>query len=139
MVISALLKDNSFSRFVIALIKRIFDVFYPTFLYEEIEKHVPYILAKRRNGVSRGKLRLMLRLLFNGIHKTSIRPREEDFTFVKDPADVFYVATARHLRKYYKKVYLLTWNKKDFKEEKLEKENIFVLTPSELFARLSNL
>jgi len=51
---------------------------------------------------------------------------------VNDPKDTPYVALALKLREDHARVFILTYNKKDYKSEELRERGIIVLTPREL-------
>jgi len=68
------------------------------------------------------------------IQNTGLLKRAE--TLVSDPGDAPFVATAIKLRENFKHVIILTWNTRDYKEDQLEKEDIYIGTPEDLMKAL---
>ncbi|MFA4669459.1 hypothetical protein QDY65_02730 [Pyrococcus kukulkanii] len=56
--------------------------------------------------------------------------------YVTDEADSPFVGVALLLKERYERVVILTWNIRDYLEEKLAKDGIFVTTPPEFLRRL---
>jgi len=58
---------------------------------------------------------------------------EESTRYVKDEEDPLYIATALYLKRNFKQVVIITWNKGDFKFWQLMRHWIRVLTPREFY------
>ena len=133
-VISALLRQGSFTRRVIAVILLIdVPLYHPARLLDELERH--FLELIRRKGLNEEKAKQFLNVILTGIRPLDKSLYEEFIEeaklLVRDLDDAEFVAAALYPRRLYERVILLTWNKKDYKAETLARKDIMVLTPSE--------
>lgn len=138
-IIAALIsgKEGSINRTVVTLAPLIHPSYYPAVLKGEVMKEVPRIALKTGKGEEYVRSlfeRIVSRL--NLIDEGLLRPfTEESMSYVRDPSDSPYVAAALYIKRVlgFREVFIVTWNKKDFKCYDLAGLRIKVLTPKELF------
>ena len=133
-IFSSLLKSEGVTRLVLTLIKQREDVeiFVPKSIYKEIQKY-RFEIA-RRAKISTRLLDLFIKTIFDKITVVDV---EESFlkrakNYVRDKSDIPFVAVCLKT----KSNFLLTFNTKDFKIDKLKRVGIQVLTPVEFLSYL---
>ena len=135
-VLASILKRGSYTRQVIVYLTDVLGVetYTPEKTLQEIDEHLVE-LAKRKK-IRVGELRVAVRILLLSVKIVGKQAYTNYLGIAKncveDPADADFAALALHLSEEYEKVILLTWNKKDYKDDCLETYRILVNTPSSL-------
>ncbi len=134
-VIASLIKESGLNRYIITLTPIIYPSYYPEILRREVLEHIPVIA--QRAGRPENEISIALESILEGLRKIESRELlpliKESMKYVNDEEDSLYVATALYLRKNFRQVAIITWNKKDFKFWQLVKQWIRVLTPREFY------
>ena len=109
-------------------------LYVPDYVKEEFNAVVDD-LAERKGidpWVLKTAFQTILKMTTEAKKKSYEKHLERAKDLVRDPKDAPYVALALHLREHYKQVIILTYNKKDYKYEELQRNGITVLTPMEM-------
>ena len=134
MFIAAILKPEGPTHRTVRNLLTITEVYAPEILLEETTKHLTELAIKK--GTSVKELHARIKLLKQAIKFAPTNQYEQYLDtatkLVKDPADKWFAALALSLSKKYKKVVILTYNKKDYRIVELQGEGITVLTPREM-------
>ncbi|HDI02399.1 MAG TPA: hypothetical protein ENF93_02005, partial [Ignisphaera sp.] len=134
-VIGSLIKDGGLNRYVVTLTPVFYPSYYPDVLQREVFEHL-YDIA-RRAGKPENEISMALENVLASIYEVSsgeLLPFvEEALSYVSDEKDVLYVAVALYLRRSFRQVAIVTWNKRDFHFWQLVKQWIRVLTPREFY------
>ena len=134
-VIASLIKEGGLNRYIVTLTPIIYPSYYPEILRREVLEHISVIAQKARrpeNEISMA-LESILERLREVESKELFQFIEESIRYVKDEEDSLYVATALYLKRSFKQVAIITWNKRDFKFWQLMRHWIRVLTPREFY------
>jgi len=128
---SSLIKEESFTRAALLFLKDTtnFKFLIPKTVITEFKLHVGEIARKSKLTTS-GVLFGFEKLLENVEQTNELDLKEEikeSRKYVKDENDIPFVAVALK----HKPSFILTYNKKDYKIQKLKKLDILVLTPKE--------
>jgi len=98
-------------------------------------EHISVIAQKAKRPEN--EIFMVLESILERFHKVEsrnlLRFIEESVKHVKDEEDSLYVATALHLKRSFKQIIIITWNKRDFKFWQLMRQWIRVLTPREFY------
>ncbi len=135
-ILASILKQGSYTRQVIIYITDILGIeaYTPEKTLQEIEGHLEE-LAKRKK-IQIEELQAAIRILLLDV-KIAERDLYKEYLArasdcVRDQADVDFAALALYLSNKFGKVILLTWNKKDYRDNCLKIHRVFVHTPSDL-------
>ena len=130
-VISALIRGEGPTRRIILLAARKYPAYTVPQLLEEIERHSGFLEEKK--GIPRVKLMVLLDMLLADVE--TMEPGEEALAealyYTRDPGDKHFVALALELRRRYREVVILTYNKRDYLGEELSGKGIRVMAPPE--------
>ncbi|MCE4601102.1 MAG: PIN domain-containing protein [Desulfurococcales archaeon] len=134
-LLASILKPEGYTAATLLTLHLRGDKLYvPDYVKEEFNTVVDDV-AKRK-GIDpwtlKTALQTILKITTEAKKKSYKKHLEKAKDLVRDPKDTPYVALALHLREHYKQVIILTYNKKDYKCEELQREGITVLTPREL-------
>jgi len=128
-IISSLLKKEGITRLALSLIKQKkgLEILIPKELYEEIEKH-RFEIA-RRAKISTKILSFFIATILKDIKKIDVKNSyiKKALKYVKDEKDAPFVAACLKTGANF----ILTFNRKDFEVNKLEKIGIKVMLPVE--------
>ncbi|NPA86575.1 MAG: hypothetical protein GXO00_01015 [Candidatus Diapherotrites archaeon] len=94
---------------------------------------IVFRVSKRKNITFKVALKLTRYLkafLYENIRFIKPSIKREDL--VNDPKDVAFASLAVNLKEKYQKVYIITFNKKDYRMDLLGKEGVKVLSPRQL-------
>lgn len=136
-VLSSLLRHEGYTQAVLSILlcSRDLKVVAPSEIIKEIEKHL-YEISRRSKlpfGVVRNSLKLILKCI-KSVREDEFRDEIlKSLSFVKHKED----APLAGLALKYPPSLILTYNKKHFDSEKLEKEGVKVFTPKELIEYLN--
>ncbi len=110
----------------------------PEEVLQELKRHLLYVAEKRGEDVQRiaAEVDLLVEDFELVAAKRYRSHMEEARDFIRDEKDAPFVAVSLYLRRHYRTVILLTYNKKDFKTTTLQKKGIHVLTPLEFISWL---
>ncbi len=132
-IISSLISKEGVTQAMLSLLLslREIKVIIPALIKEEVLRHVH--LVSKKSGVSLQTLKKVLSGLFSKmdeIDECKCATKDIEFykNFVKDESDTSLVIVAYA----YKPCFILTYNKSDFRKDKLEREGIHVVTPKEM-------
>jgi predicted nucleic acid-binding protein len=128
---SSLIKEEGFTRAVLLFLKdnKKLKFMIPQTVVNEFRFHVGEIARKSRLTMN-DVIRSFEKLLENVEKVNELKLKEEikdGLKYVKDENDAPFVAVALK----YRPSYILTYNKKDYKTERLKKIGILVVTPRE--------
>ncbi len=136
-VISSLIKPSgATAQILYKLMDLDVPLYVPSVLWKEIEANKDVILKKNVHLV--GILNEVLRRAKKFFTTQEVLLTKEALSLVLDEKDAMYVSLALYLRRTYSVVFVLTYNKKDFKVEELKEQNVFVLEPPEVFGRIKD-
>jgi len=134
-VIASLIKESGLNRYIVTLTPIIYPSYYPEILRREVLKHIPVIAQKARR--QENEISIALESVLERLREVESRELfqfiEESMSYVNDEEDSLYVATALYLKRSFKQVVIITWNKRDFKFWQLMRHWIRVLTPHEFY------
>lgn len=134
-VIASLIRDGGLNRYIVTLTPTLYPSYYPDILREEVFEHVQDIARRARRPEN--EISIALTNILEHIHEVKSQELlpfiEDSMRYVNDEKDSLYVATALYLRKNFKQVVIITWNKRDFRFWDLIKQWIRVLTPREFY------
>lgn len=134
-VIASLIRDAGLNRYIITLTPVFYPSYYPEVLLREVLEHLPDIAE--RAGKPENEVSMALERALEGLHlipSSELLPLiERAMNHVSDVGDSLYVAAALYLRRTFKQVAIVMWNKRDFKFWHLMRQWIRVLTPREFY------
>ena len=134
-IIASLIKESDLNRFVATLTPIIYPSYYPEILRKEVLEHILVIAQKA--GRSENEISIALESVLEHLREVESRELsqfiEVSIRYVEDEVDSLYVATALYLKRSFKQVVIITWNKRDFKFWQLVRHWIRVLTPHEFY------
>lgn len=128
---SSLIKEEGFTRAVLLFLKDTANLKFmiPKTVISEFKLHIGEI--SRKSGLTYNNVLSGLEKLLGNVEQIdelNLKDEiKEGIKYVKDENDAPFVAVALK----YKPAYLLTYNKKDYKIEKLKELDILVVTPKE--------
>lgn len=134
-IIASLIKKSGLNRFVATLTPIIYPSYYPEILRKEVLEHIQVIAQKARRPENEVSMALESVLeYFREVESRELSQFiEVSIRYVEDEVDSLYVATALYLKRSFKQVVIITWNKRDFKFWQLVRHWIKVLTPREFY------
>ena len=110
------------------------DLYTPDYVREEFQRVVGELAEKKR--IDKQQLAQAFQNLLNITSQARMEEYghklEEAKKLVYDPSDAPYVALALYLAEKHARAVILTYNRRDYKSEGLEKHNIKILTPKEI-------
>jgi len=116
-VIASLIKESGLNRYIVTLTPIIHPSYYPEILRREVLEHIPVIA--QRAGRPENEISMALESVLERLREVKSKELfqfiEESIRYVKDEEDSLYVATALYLKRSFKQVVIITWNKRDFK------------------------
>lgn len=125
-IISSLLKETGYTRRALILFSELYPTYTTEYALEEIKRHTQTL--SRRKGLSWEKLRVLLELVISSIEIAGLEAFrkyvDEAQRMVLDLGDVDFAALALKLRENYHRVIILTWNKKDYDQKRLGRNEI---------------
>ncbi len=134
-VIASLIREGGLNRYIVTLTPIFHPSYHPEILRREVSEHIPVIAQKA--GRLENEISMALESILGQLREIESKELfpfiEESIRYVNDEEDSLYVAAALYLRKSFKQVVIITWNKKDFKFWQLVKRWIRVLTPREFY------
>ena len=134
-IIASLIKESGLNRFVVTLTPIIYPSYYPEILRKEVLEHIQVIAQKA--GRPESEVSMALESVLEYLREVKSRELsqfiEVSIRYVEDEVDSLYVATALYLKRSFKQVVIITWNKRDFKFWQLVRHWIRVLTPREFY------
>ena len=134
-VIASLIKESGLNRCIVTLTPIIYPTYYPEILRREVLEHISVIAQKA--GKPENEVSMALESILECLREVESRELfqfiEESTRHVKDVEDSLYVATALYLKRSFKQVVIITWNKRDFEFWQLIRHWIRVLTPREFY------
>lgn len=134
-IIASLIKDHGLNRYVVTLTPIFYPSYYPEILQLEVYEHIVVIAQKTEKP--KNEISIALKNILEQLRKIELKEISsfirESIKYVRDEEDSLYVATALYLKKNFKEVIIVTWNKRDFKFWQLIKQWIRVLTPHEFY------
>ncbi len=132
-IISSLISKEGITQAVLSLLLSLrgIKVVIPASIKEEVLRHAH--LISKKSGVSLHTLKKVLSGLFSKmdeIDECKYASEDTEFygNFVRDESDIPLVIVAYA----HKPCFILTYNKSDFRKDKLEREDIHVVTPKEM-------
>ena len=134
-LLAAILKPEGYTA---AMLLRLYIekhvLYVPDYVKEEFQEVIGEMA--RRKGIKEETLKTAFKNILKLTRQIEIKNYEEYLKeaeyYVRDPKDTPYVALALYLRRKHRQAIILTYNKKDYKHEELEKKDITTLTPREL-------
>ena len=134
-IIASLVKESGLNRFIVTLTPIIYPSYYPEILRKEVLEHIQVIA--QRAGRPENEVSIALESMLEYLREVKSGELsqfiEVSIRYVEDEVDSLYVATALYLKRSFKQVAIITWNKRDFKFWQLVRHWIRVLTPREFY------
>jgi len=133
---SSLIKEDGFTRAALLVLKNTSNVklLIPNTVVNEFKINLSEI--SRKSGLSSKNVLITFEKLLENVERLNELDLKDEIKegikYVKDEKDTPFVAVALK----YRPAYILTYNVKDYKKEKLEKLDILVVTPKDALSSI---